>query len=192
MDKHSEKNKIVFILKILYGIFVLAYIAFSVLLCFNIDKPVLTDIHKWLNSQKILRSSLFMFSVTSLLIIPFLIIIVQTIRNALSEIDMLEKQLLDCEHKIEKNKSDIEKHEQQIKEIEKNNTDMIETRTKVDKYISSFQFKINENIYICNYMNRDINKIAKTVLKPKKCAELEQKTSEYKRALAQLNNEIYK
>lgn len=192
MDKHAEKNKIVFILKILYGIFVLAYIAFSVLLCFNIDKPVLTDIHKWLNSQKILRSSLFIFSVTSLIFIPFLIIVVKTVRNAISEIDMLEEQLLDCEHKIEKNKSDIEEHEQQIKKIEKNNTDMMEIHIKADKYISSFQSKINENIYIYNYMNRDINKIAKTVLKPKKCEELEQKTSEYKRLLAQLHNEIYK
>lgn len=194
MDRQGvkNKNKIGIVFKTLYIIYILAYAAFTILLYFNMNQPILTDIHKWLNNQKILRSSLFIFGITSLLILPFLGMILRTVRDAISEIDMLEEHLFDYEHIIEKNKSDIERHEQKIKEIEKINTDLMEVRTKADKYISSFQFKINETIHIRNSMNRDINKIAKAVLKPKKCKELEQKISEYNRSLIQLRDELYK
>lgn len=117
--------------------------------------------------------------------------IIHSVHDSIMQLDKLESHLLDCEHKIDDNRSEIEAQKQKTQEIQKSNEELQKSRIHAEEYKSFFHHKINDNITLLHYVNQDINKIAKSVFKNKKGRELDKKIIEYDESLAQLRDEIY-
>lgn len=178
-----DKNKVIKTLECLYIIYTLIYVFFAFTLFVGNKIAYLSMLHNFLN--KYLSSSLFIFAITSILFIPFLIMILSGIRKNADSLDSLEIDVRKSQSVEKLIQSDCLMYEKKLKEVQLINKEREKIEKNLISYTVYFHRQINNNISCLHLLNENIISITKTHPKLNKNRDLIKISQNYWKSLEQ-------